>query len=93
VKTTHIFKNAEYADMLYVYGFCDGSAITAVGEYRQRLPMRRISYRRVFPMVFSTLRESGTSPSAHALSERARQHVEEQENILEMVQRNPTTSA
>ena len=25
----HIFTNAEYADMLYVYGFCDGSATAA----------------------------------------------------------------
>jgi len=26
----HIFTNAEYADMVYVYGFCDGSATAAV---------------------------------------------------------------
>jgi len=28
----HNFKNAEYADMMYVYGFCDGSATAAVEE-------------------------------------------------------------
>jgi hypothetical protein len=38
----HIFTNAEYADMLYVYGFCDGSATAAAEEYRRRFPMRRI---------------------------------------------------
>jgi phosphoserine aminotransferase len=26
----HIFTNAKYADMLYVYGFCVGSATVAV---------------------------------------------------------------
>jgi hypothetical protein len=25
-KIPHIFTNDEYADMLYAYGFCDGSA-------------------------------------------------------------------
>jgi hypothetical protein len=44
-----------------------------------------------FSNVFDTLRECGTPPSAHVLPERARQHVEEQENILETVQRSPTT--
>ena len=92
-KMPHIFTNAEYADMMYVYGFCDGSATAAAEEYRRRFPMRRIPDRRVFYKVFNTLRESGNLPSAHVSSERARrQNMEEQENILEMVQRSPTTS-
>jgi hypothetical protein len=79
--------------MLYPYGFCDGCDTAAVEEYRGRFPVRRILVRRVFPTGFNTLRERGTPPSAHVSSERARQqHVEEQENILEMVQRSPTTS-
>jgi hypothetical protein len=79
----HIVTNAEYADMLYVYGFCDGSAAAAVEEYRRRLPMCRIPDRRVFSEVFNTLHERGTLPSAQVSSERGRQqHVEEQENIL-----------
>ena len=65
----HIFTNAKYADMLYVYGFCDGRATTAVQEYRQRFPMRRILDRRVFSKVFNTLCECGTFPSAHVSSE------------------------
>jgi hypothetical protein len=35
----HIFTNAEYADMLYIYGFCNGSATAAVEEYRQQFPI------------------------------------------------------
>jgi len=89
----HIFTNSEFGDMLYVYGFCVGSAIAAVEEYHRRAPRSRILDRRVFSEVFNTSRECGTFPSAHAASERARQqHVEEQENILEMVRRSPTTS-
>ena len=78
---------------MYVYGFCDGSATAAVEEYRRRFPVRRIPDRRVFYKVFNTLRECGTLPSAHVSSERARkQNMEEQENILDMLQRSPTTS-
>jgi len=89
----HIFTNAEYAEKLYVGGFCDGSANVAVEEYRRRVPMRRIPDRRVFYKLFNTLRECGTLPNAHVSSERPRQqHVKEEENILEMVQRSPTSS-
>jgi hypothetical protein len=85
-------KNAAYVYMLYVYGFCDGSATTAFEEYYGRFPMRRIPDLRVFSDVFNTLREGDKLPSAHVLSECARQHVEEQENILQMAQRSPTTN-
>jgi len=89
----HIFTNAEYPDMMCVYGFCDGSATAAVEEYCRWFPMCRILNRRVFYKVFNTLRKCGTLPSAHVSSERARkQNMEEQENILDMVQRSPTTS-
>jgi len=89
----HIFKNVEYADMMYVYGCCDGSATAAVEEYRRRFPMRRIPDPRVFYKVFNTLRECGTLPSAHVSPERARkQNMEEHKNILNMVQRRTTNS-
>ena len=43
--------------------------------------------------MFNTLRECGTLPNAHVSSERAhKQNMEEQENILDMVQRSPTTT-
>ncbi|KAJ4430002.1 hypothetical protein ANN_22206 [Periplaneta americana] len=40
--------NDEYADIVYVYGLCDGSSLHAVAEYERRFPNRRIPYRRVF---------------------------------------------
>jgi type IV secretory pathway TrbF-like protein len=69
----HIFTDAEYArtDMLYVYGFCDGSATAAIEEYRRRFPVCRIPDRRVFSKMSNTLRESDTLPGAHISSERA----------------------
>jgi hypothetical protein len=88
----HIFTDAEYADMLYVNGFCGVNDTAAVVEYRRLFPMRRIPARTVFSEVFNTLRERGTLPSVHVSSEPARQHVEEQENILEVVERSPTTN-
>jgi hypothetical protein len=91
-KVQHIFTSAECADMLYLYGFCDDSATAAVEEYRRRFPMRRILDRRVFSKVFNTLSDCDTLPSALVSPEGARQHVQEQENILEMVQHSPTTS-
>jgi hypothetical protein len=91
-KTTSDTSMQQHADMLYVYGFCDGSATATVEEYRRRFPILIIPDRRVFSKLFSTFREDGTLPSAHISSERARQHMEEQENILDMIQRSSTTS-
>jgi hypothetical protein len=64
----YIFTNAKYVDILYVYGFCDGSATAAVEEYYQQFPIRIILNCRVFSKVFNTLRERGTLPNAHVSS-------------------------
>ena len=53
----HILTNAEYADMMYVYGFCDGSATAAVEAYRRRFPLFSIPDCRMFYKVFNTLLE------------------------------------
>jgi len=34
------FSFAEYADMIYVYGFCDGNSVHAVAKYQKRFPNR-----------------------------------------------------
>jgi len=36
------FSFAEYADMIYVYGFCAGNSVPAVAEYQQPFPNHRI---------------------------------------------------
>jgi hypothetical protein len=56
--------DAEYADMVHVYGFFNGNAVAAVAEYHRRLPNRRTPDQRVFTRVFNTLHGSCTLPSA-----------------------------
>jgi hypothetical protein len=76
--------------MLYVYCFCNGSATVADEEYHRQFPTCRILDHSVFSKVFNKSCEH--DPSAHVSPEQAcKQHVEEQENILEMVQQSPTT--
>ena len=33
------FSFEEYADMIYVYGFCDGNSDLAVAQYQRRFPI------------------------------------------------------
>lgn len=54
-----IFTNAEYADMHYVYGFCDGNSNAAVEEYRIRFPNRRVPHSHTFVEVHRRFREHG----------------------------------
>lgn len=56
----HTYSNVEYADMIFVYGFCNGNALEAVREYARRFPNRRVPNRRVFSLTFNRLRETGS---------------------------------
>ena len=58
-----------YADMIYVFGFCDGNSVLAVGEYQQRFPNRRIPNRRVFTGVYQALRYTGRLPGVSIAAE------------------------
>ena len=92
VKMPCTFTHKEYADMVYVYGYCNGNANAAVDEYRRRYPLCRTQNRAAFT-VFCALHECGTLSSVHVSSERKLiQTVEEQDEIVSMVQRSPTTS-
>ena len=88
-----VHSHMRYADMVYVYGYCNGNENAPVDEYRRRYPFRRTPNRAVFTNVFCALRDCGTLTSVHVSSERRSiQTVEEQEEIVSMVQRRPTTS-
>ena len=87
------FSVAEYADMIYVYGFCDGNSVHAVAEYQQRFPNRRIPTRRVFTRVYQTLRDTGTLPGVPIAAERdVNAGVDEEEGIVQMAQGSPRAS-
>jgi hypothetical protein len=82
------FSVAEYADMIYVYGFCDGNSVHAV--YQRRFPNHRIPNRRVFTGVYQTLQDTGTHSGVHIAAERdANESVDEEEGIVQMVQSSP----
>lgn len=53
------FTNAEYADIHFVYGFCNGSAEAAVQEYRRRFPNRRLPSAQVFITTHRRIAEYG----------------------------------
>ena len=65
-----LFTHAEYCDMHFVYGYCDGNASAAVNEYRRRYPEKRIPSKRIFVRVEQTLLDNGCLPSFAVHSER-----------------------
>jgi len=87
------FSVAEYADMIYVYDFCDGNSVHAIAEYQQRFPNRRIPTRRVFTGVYQTLQDTGTLPGVRNAAERdVNEGVDEEEDVVPMVQSSPRAS-
>ena len=87
------FSVAEYADVIYVYGFCDGNSVHAVAKYQRRIPNRRIPTRRVFTRVYQTLRGTGTLPGVRTAAERdVNEGVDEEEGIVQMVKSSPRAS-
>lgn len=48
-----LIANEEYADIHFVYQFCDGNDNHLVQEYRRRYPNRRQPTRRVFEVETS----------------------------------------
>ena len=83
------YSNIEYADMIFLYGFCGGSARAAAAEYRRRHPDRRHPNSRVFYKVYQHLRDRGCFPGTSATAERIR---EDQLGIVQMTIRSPTVS-
>ena len=90
------FSFAKYADMIYVYSFCDRNSVHAVAEYQQRFLNRRIPIRRVFTRVYQTLRDTGTLPGVRIAAEsdfnESVDEEKEEECIVQMVQSSPRAS-
>ena len=86
------FSVAEYADMIYVCGFCDGNSVNAVAEYQQRFPNRRIPTRRVFTRVYQTLQDTGTLSGVRIAAEHDVNEGVEEEGIVQTVQSSPRAS-
>ena len=87
------FSVAEYADMIYVYGFCDGNSVHPIAEYQRRFPNCRIPTRKVFTQVYQTLQDTGTLSGIHIAAEHdVNETVNEEAGIVQMVQSSPHES-
>ena len=86
------FSFEEYADMIYVYGFCDGNSVLAVAEYQRWFPNRRIPNRRVFTVVYQTLRDTGRLPGVRTAAKHGVHECINEEGIVHMVHRGPRAS-
>lgn len=83
----------EYAEMHYVYGFCDGNARAAQREYHVRYPERRVPSPAVFSRLHQRLLERGTVYKQPSEVGPARQNVNVDELVLNMVEDNPQISS
>lgn len=86
------FTNNEYADMMLVYGFCNGSGREARREYRRRYPLRITPSHSTFERINRSLRENGTFPTSKIRRERNNNEHHQEENILQLVEENPALS-
>lgn len=87
------YTQREYAEMHYLYGFCDGNARAAAREYRQRYPNRdRFPDYRVFMRVHNAYME-GTLPGEHAArTGRPVVRFDNEEQILRQLRLDPGIS-
>lgn len=86
----YVFTSEEYADMVFILGYCNGNAKAARDEYELRYPNRRIPDSKTIRETFLTLRETGSLPSIRTSYERAFQH--DDDNIINAVLRSPGVS-
>lgn len=63
------FTNQEYADIHFIYGYCNGNSEEAVREYARRFPNRRHPNRRVFIRVHQHFREHGLGGIGNGIPE------------------------
>jgi len=86
------FSFEEYADMIHVYGFCDGNSVLAVAEYQQLFPNRRIPNRIVFTGVYQALLDTGRFPGVRIAAELGVNEGVNEDGMVRMVHRSPRTS-
>lgn len=83
------FSPEEYADIHFLYGFCDGNSRQAAEEYRRRYPNRRQPHRNVFQTVHRNMREGFFS---YRRRYAGRPLTADDEEVLALFARNPSLS-
>ena len=87
----YTYSNVEYADIIFMYGFCNGNAEAAVREYRLKYPNRRCPDAKVFYRVYQNLRDTGCFPGIRPTAERT-ENQNGARRIVRMVDRSPNIS-
>ena len=83
----------EYADVHFVYGFCNDDTTDAFEDFRQRYPRRRIPDRHGFTRVHRYQGGKGSFPSVNRRAKNeVQRRVEENENVIDMLQRSPRSN-
>jgi hypothetical protein len=86
------FSPREIADIVFIYGFCNGNALKATREYRRRFPNRRIPTHTVFTSTFRRLGEAGISRAVGAGATPRENVVDVEEAVIDAVLDSPTIS-
>jgi hypothetical protein len=86
------FSNAEYADILFVYGYVNGNAREAVREYQLRFPNRDVPSRVTFENTFRILRETGHVPQPPKGSRDPAPNINLTNDVLRIFDNDPLTS-
>lgn len=85
------FSNAEYADIVFMYGRADGNGSLARRMYQERYPNRRVPHVRVFYNTFRRLSESGIHRAEPGVNP-GRHSTSTEEDILAAFEADPGTS-
>lgn len=88
------YTSAELTDMLLIYGEARRNGREAVRIYQDRFPQRLSPSKNIFEHVYRRLRETGTLKPFKANSgrRRYRRTVQVEEEVLNTLDRNPSTS-
>lgn len=87
------FTTREYAEMHFVYGFCNGNALAAQREYSLRYPDRRAPSPQVFTRLHQRLVESGKVQRKSSEIGPVHYDVGVEELILNTFRENPESSS
>lgn len=85
------FTVQDYADIIFIYGFCDGNSLEASREYHLRFPGRRQPNHKTFAKAFQRLRETGT-PVPRKIGGPQQVNVQDEEDVIDAVIDDPTAS-
>lgn len=86
------YSAAECADIIFIYGYCNGNARFASREYKRRYPNRRHPSRRIFSTIFQRLRDTGTILSRRNVYA-GRDIAHKDSIVIDAILNDPTLSA